>query len=304
VIGSVLLVVVIGTPARGAAEEALRRGWVLAAVCFAAVAISSVLLGRARHLNAAADEFESPLRVDPPASGSTRGIVSLPAELPPAVDGEADPLGALPLFRGLDPAALTELRDHAEQVELEAGSYLFHARDPSDSLYVLRSGRLQVLQNDMVLRELGRGEVLGELGILIDAPRSASVLAVRDSTLIRLTKGEFEKIADAGVFAALVRVLARRLHQNQPPTVRRPPSPAVVVAVVGVDANALASMVATGLITALSARLRVVNPAASTATGWNEPSGLRTKLCCTRAPMMPTGGSSACGRPTVSCCGR
>jgi NTE family protein len=125
VIGIALLVVVIGTPARGAAEEALRRGWVLAAVCFAAVAISSVLLGRARHLNAAADEFESPLRVDPPASGSTRGIVSLPAELPPAVDGEADPLGALPLFRGLDPAALTELRDHAEQVELEAGSYLF-----------------------------------------------------------------------------------------------------------------------------------------------------------------------------------
>jgi NTE family protein len=112
----------------------------------------------------------------------------------------------------------------------------------------------------MVLRELGRGEVLGELGILIDAPRSASVLAVRDSTLIRLTKGEFEKIADAGDFAALVRVLARRLHQNQPPTVRRPPSPAVVVAVVGVDANALVSMVATGLITALSARLRVVNP--------------------------------------------
>jgi NTE family protein len=39
VVGIALLVIVVGTPARGAAEEALRRGWVLAAVCFVAVAI-------------------------------------------------------------------------------------------------------------------------------------------------------------------------------------------------------------------------------------------------------------------------
>ena len=71
---------------------------------------------------------------------------------------------------------------------MEAGSYLFHAGEPSDSLYVVRSGRLQVLQNDVVLRELGRGEVIGELGFLIDAPRSASIRAMRDSTLVRLTK--------------------------------------------------------------------------------------------------------------------
>ena len=49
VIGIALLVVLIGTPARGALEAPLRRGWMLAAACFAVVAIGGVLLGRARH---------------------------------------------------------------------------------------------------------------------------------------------------------------------------------------------------------------------------------------------------------------
>ncbi|MGH7732937.1 MAG: MFS transporter, partial [Gemmatimonadales bacterium] len=260
VIGIALLVIVVGTPARGAAEEALRRGWALAAVCFALVAIAGVLLGRARNATAGAAEFEPPLHLDPPESRSAPGVVSLPAEARSATAGEVDPLGALPLFAGLDLATLAELRDHAEQVELEAGSYLFHAGERSDSLYVVRNGRLQVLQNDVVLTELGRGEVVGELGLLIAAPRSASVRAVRDSTLVRLTKAQFDKIADSGVLAALVRALATRLHQAPPPTVPRAPTPKVVVAIVGVDADAPVSMVATELVNALSARLRVLDP--------------------------------------------
>ena len=182
------------------------------------------------------------------------------ADVRPASAGEVDPLGALPLFAGLDSAALAELRDHAEQVSLEAGSYLFHAGEPSDSLYVVRNGRLQVLQNDVVLRDLGRGEVVGELGFLIEAPRSASIRAVRDSTLIRLSKAEFDKITDSGVLAALLRVLATRLHQNPPPVVARTPTSEVVVAIVGVDTDAPVSMVATELVNALSSRLEVLDP--------------------------------------------
>jgi NTE family protein len=259
VIGIALLVIVVGTPARGAAEEALRRGWVLAAVCFALVAIGGVSLGRARSATAAAAEVEPALQTDPMAARSAPRHAAL-AEVRPTAAGGVDPLGALPLFAGLDPAALAELRDHAEQVELQAGSYLFHAGEPSDSLYVVRNGRLQVLQNDVVLRELGRGEVIGELGFLIDAPRSASIRAMRDSTLVRLTKAEFDKITDAGVLASLLRVLATRLHQNPPPVVARTPTSEVVVAVVGVDADAPVPMVATELVDALSSRLQVVNP--------------------------------------------
>lgn len=260
VIGIALLVIVVGTPAHGATEQTLRRGWVLAAVCFAVVAIGGVLLGRTRRVAAMPAESELPLRLDSPEPGSAPGIVSLPAISRSGAEGGVDPLGGLPLFAGLDPICLSELRECAEQIELEAGSYLFHAGDASDSLYVVRSGRLQVLQNDVVTTELGRGEVVGELGLLIDAPRSASIRAVRDTTLVRLTKAQFDKIANPSVLEALVRVLATRLHQAPPPAVPPASTPEVVVAVVGLDNRAPVSMVAAELVTALSPRLQVLDP--------------------------------------------
>ncbi len=168
-------------------------------------------------------------------------------------------LSSLPLFAGLDADTLAELHEHAEQVEVHAGSYLFHAGDDSHSLYVVRNGRLQVLDNDVVVAELGRGQVVGELGLLIDAPRSASVRAVRDSSLIRLTKAEFDKIADASVLGALVEALARRQYKIQRTTAPKT-SPEVVVAVIAADDNAPVAMVAAELCTALSSRLRVVAP--------------------------------------------
>jgi NTE family protein len=259
VIGVATLVIVVGTPARGVAEEALRRGWVLAAICFALVAIGGASLGRTRSAVTEAAQVEAAVHADAPAARSVPRHAAL-ADVRPTADGEVDPLAALPLFAGLNPAALAELRDHVEQVDLEADSYLFRAGEPSDGLYVVRSGRLQVIQNGLVLRELGRGDVVGELGFLIDAPRSASIRAVRDATLMRLTKAEFDKIADTRVLASLVQVLATRLHENPPPVVARTPVPELVVAVVGVDADAPVAMVASELVDALSDRLEVVDP--------------------------------------------
>ncbi|MCV7146217.1 MFS transporter [Mycobacterium riyadhense] len=259
VIGIALLVVVIGTPARGAAEEALRRGWALAALCFVVVALGAMFLGRARHVAADDAGREATRQPNPPARRPTPRRVSAAADQRPATSPEVDPLANLPLFAGLDAVALVELRNSAEHVELEAGSYLFRAGEPADALYVVRSGRLQVLRDDVVVTELGRGEVVGELGLLIAAPRSASVRAVRDSTLVRLTKSQFDKIADAGVLGALVQVLATRLHQTAPANVPRR-TPEVVVAVVGVDHYAPVSLVARELVTALSSRLKVVDP--------------------------------------------
>jgi NTE family protein len=256
VIGIAVLVIVVGTPALGAAEKALRRGWVVAAICFVAVAFAGLFLGRVRGVAAEVVEREPAPRIDPLASRSVpRHLAAEPA---PATSRETDLLGDLPLFAGLGADALVELRDRAEQVDLEAGSYLFRKGDAPDSLYVVRNGRLQVLQNDVVIAELGRGEVVGELGLLIDAPRSASVRAVRDTTLVRLTREQFAKIADAGVLEALIQVLAARLHET--PAAPRPPSPEVVISIVGVDADAPVAMVASELCAALSSRLQVVSP--------------------------------------------
>jgi NTE family protein len=260
VIGVALLVILTGDLEHGGVEEALRRGWVVAVYCFGAVATGAVLLGRTRIYEAEVVEPEpqQPAPASPP-SLPPRPVVA-PVRSVPAVNGEEDLIGKLPLFAGLDGAALAELGQRAEQLELEAGSYLFYAGDASDALYVVRSGRLQVLQQDTVLRELGRGDVIGELGLLVDAPRSASIRAVRDSALVRLGKDQFDWIADRGVLASLVRVLATRLHQAPRPAVSSPTPPEVVVSVIGVDADAPVRPVATALLAELSVWLRAVDP--------------------------------------------
>ena len=262
VIGVAVLVILIGKPEHGAADEVLRRGWIMAAICFLAVSLGALLL-LGRTVKGPAGVAEQPLEPEFIATGFDTPApphFTAPVQYTPAPGTEADLLGNLPLFAGLSAATLAELTQRADDVLLEAGSYLFHEGDPSDSLYVVRSGRLQVIQGDIVLREVGRGEVLGELGLLIAAPRSASIRAMRDSTLVRLTKAQFDQIADRGVLSALVRVLGTRLHQAPPPTVPRPASPQAVIAVVGVGADAPVRSVATALLTALSTRLRAVDP--------------------------------------------
>lgn len=76
---------------------------------------------------------------------------------------------------------------------------------------------------------------------------------------MRLTKAQFDEIADHGALAALVKVLATRLREAPPPATDST-SPEVVVSVIGVSGDAPVPAVAAGLLTALSARLRAVDP--------------------------------------------
>ena len=90
-----------------------------------------------------------------------------------------------------DPSLIQEIVDSIEWRRLEAGDVLFEEGDTSDAAYFIVGGRLMVSSTAATgesqrIGELGRGDVVGELGLLDDAPRSATVRAVRDSTLATL----------------------------------------------------------------------------------------------------------------------
>jgi predicted acylesterase/phospholipase RssA/CRP-like cAMP-binding protein len=125
-----------------------------------------------------------------------------------------------PLFRGVDGETLQRLAADAPTITLRGGDYLFRGGDAADRLYVVRTGRLRVLveaeDGPRVVRELGPGDVLGELALLTGTPRSASARAVRDSELLSLHAARFDALIadDPGFSRALLRELARQLQAS------------------------------------------------------------------------------------------
>ncbi|PZR99858.1 MAG: hypothetical protein DLM67_02895 [Candidatus Nephthysia bennettiae] len=104
------------------------------------------------------------------------------------------------LFGSLDRAALQSIARQLEHVHVAAGGVLLEQGDPGDCLYVLHRGRLRVYLSEggteRQLQELSPGHVVGEIALLTDQPRAASVRAVRDSDLFRLPAAAFRELVD------------------------------------------------------------------------------------------------------------
>ena len=109
-----------------------------------------------------------------------------------------------------------------EIVNLERGEVLFRQGDPGDSLYVVRSGRVRAIYNqgekdEKILGEIGRGEPVGEMALLGDGERTATLVAIRDSELARISQSDFEALTKSQPreVIELIRVVAQRLKESR-----------------------------------------------------------------------------------------
>ena len=100
-------------------------------------------------------------------------------------------LRALDLFAPLDPATTEQLARALTEVRFAAGDVLVREGEESDLFYVVETGRVQVTQGDRVLRTEGPGEYFGEIGLLRDVPRTATVTAVDDTVVQVLARDDF-----------------------------------------------------------------------------------------------------------------
>ena len=131
------------------------------------------------------------------------------------------------LFKNLEEAVLDEMATQVEIIRVPGGEPLFQQGDPGDSLYIVINGRLRVTVNrereyEEVVAELGRDEMIGEMSLLTGENRSASVRAIRDTTLLRLSNEGCLHIAEKHPFIVLhmARTVARRLSaMNRAPHV-------------------------------------------------------------------------------------
>ena len=236
VLGVALLVTILGRPEPAGALAAFDRGWTFAAVCFALAAAGALFVGRV------------PSAAVVPGDEEVRPAVPPLPEVPvarPAADASddapapgTDPLGDIPLFAELAPDLRTAVELRLRDVSIPAGEDLFRQGDRADAMYILRSGRLEVIVAPpdgvpVVVAELRAGDPVGELGLISGATRNATVRARRDSELLRLSSEDFSALLDESpAFGrALSRMLARRLEQTRPAgdLKRRPASTIAIV---------------------------------------------------------------------------
>jgi NTE family protein len=152
------------------------------------------------------------------------------------LSSKAEFLRAVPILAGLPQRLRHTIASRSTIVHLKAGEWLLRQGDPGDSLYVVRSGRLEVVLEDAgaaVARVLTRGSVVGELALLTRSPRSASVRARRDSELLRLASADFAALLshEPRFALSLMRELGRQLQASRARTPREDPLPATIALV-------------------------------------------------------------------------
>jgi NTE family protein len=157
------------------------------------------------------------------------------------------PLAAVPLLAGLEGDLLERLAAQTRSLGVKAGEWLFREGDPADAAYVIAMGRLEVVDEgppETIIRTLKRGDVLGELALLQEGRRSASVRAVRDTWLVVLGRGDFEALMrNSPDFALdLTRNIGGQLAASR--SSAPDPSPPDVIAVVGIHDAAWAPEIA------------------------------------------------------------
>jgi len=129
-------------------------------------------------------------------------------------------LKSVPMFAAFGEDQLRALAPAVMRRDAPRGSVIMAEGDRVDSLYIVVSGRLKVMMGEadgkeVILGIIGPGEIFGEMGLIDDGPRSASVIAIEPCELLVVTKRLFKKclVENSEVAMAVLRVVVRRLRE-------------------------------------------------------------------------------------------
>ncbi len=223
-VGVAILAAILGSSVRSSSVSPYRAGWWFAAGCFAAVAVGALALRpfRSPDLDEEQDldRRRDELTRRPTVTDATVRRGSGLSTVGYAADTDEALLTAVAMFAALSSTARRTLAEQAQTVRLAGGEWLFRQGDPADAMYVVRSGRLEVLREGggqpELLDELGRGSVVGELGLLSAGSRAASIRSRRDASLLRIDRERFsEMLGDAQFATGIAGALAEQLRHSR-----------------------------------------------------------------------------------------
>jgi CRP/FNR family cyclic AMP-dependent transcriptional regulator len=131
-----------------------------------------------------------------------------------------DVLKRVPLFSDLSEAELARFAEVTREREYPRNSVILFEDDPGDALYIVSSGQVKVVLigedgREVILSVLGDGDFFGEMSLIDDEPRSAHVIAMKDSHLLVLRRDDFQQQLQQhpSVSLTLLRVLVQRLRR-------------------------------------------------------------------------------------------
>jgi serine/threonine protein phosphatase PrpC len=129
-------------------------------------------------------------------------------------------LGSVPLFSKLEEEEVFRLLQPTESRSYEPGDVIFREGDPGEALFVILAGKVRVDRGGEAINVLRAGEVFGEMSLVRNRPRSATVVAVEGSELLMLHRRDFETFLrdetrlGVKILSHFVHVLAERLDST------------------------------------------------------------------------------------------
>lgn len=137
-----------------------------------------------------------------------------------SLNEEVDLLRKIPLFAKIDPSKLKLLAFTSERLTFSANQELFHQGDVGDTAYIIIDGEADVLvdtpSGELAVAKLGKNDLVGEIAILINVPRTATIRASNELTTLAISKDQFFRMIGEFPEMAIeiMRELAHRLERT------------------------------------------------------------------------------------------
>jgi len=136
------------------------------------------------------------------------------------LDQEVEILRKIPLFANIDAAKLKLMAFASERLTFKPGEAVVRQGDPGDAAYVIMDGTADVVvktpSGPLTVASMERNDIVGDIAILIDIPRTATVVATSELVTLKLTKQLFFQLAMdfPEMSIEIMRVLATRLEHT------------------------------------------------------------------------------------------
>lgn len=123
-------------------------------------------------------------------------------------------LKSIDLFSQIPGEDLTQVALVSTEEAHDPGDEIFAEGESGDALFLVLDGKVRVHKNDRVIAELGERECFGEMAILDAAPRMATVTAISDINLLKISREDFQEIMSEKpeIASGIIKVLTRRLR--------------------------------------------------------------------------------------------